>query len=159
MVFLMGQVEVIFSVDMSVVGVSVDGVFVIGSWMDEVGLGGEWQELGFNMDVVLMDDNSDGVYMLIVMLFDGDYQFKYVNGIGWLNGEVGGGGDNYQVDFFGCGGVDNGFGGYNCIFIVIGIVLMLIIYEFNFCMESVIVSIENVFIFGGLMVVFNFVID
>lgn len=152
---LMGQVEVTFSVDMSVVGASADGVFVTGSWMDEAGLGGEWQEPGSNMDAALTDDNSDGVYTLTVMLPDGDYQFKYANGTGWPNGEAGGGGDNYQADLSGCGGVDNGFGGYNRTFTVTGTAMTLTTYEFNSCTESAIASTENVSTLGGLMVAPN----
>ena len=107
------QVEVTFRVDMSVVGASDNGVFVTGNWMDDAGLGGEWQEPGSNQSARLTDDDEDGVYTLTVTLPAGTYQFKYANGAGWPNAEAGGGGDNYQADLSGCGGTDNGFGGYN----------------------------------------------
>ncbi len=152
---LMGQVEVTFSVDMSVTAPDAAGVFATGNWMDDAGLGGEWQEPGSNMDAALTDGDGDGVFTLTVMLPDGDYQFKYANGSGWPNGEAGGGGDNYQADLSGCGGVDNGFGGFNRTFTVAGSAMTLTTYEFNSCNESTIASTENVSTLGGLMVAPN----
>ena len=69
--------------------------------------------------------------------------------------EAGGGGDNYQADLSGCGGVDNGFGGYNRTFTVTGTAMTLTTYEFNSCTESAIASTENVSTLGGLMVAPN----
>lgn len=133
---LNAQVEVTFAVDMNVEAASTDGVFVTGNWMDDAGLGGEWQEPGTNMDAQLTDSDGDKVYTLTVMLPDGDYQFKYANGNGWANAEAGGDSDNYQADLSSCGGVDNGFGGYNRTFTIAGSALAITPYEFNSCNVS-----------------------
>ncbi len=112
-VSIYAQVEVTFRVDMSATAPDAAGIFVTGNWMDAAGLSGDWQEPGSNMDAQLLDDDSDNVYELTVMLPTGDYQFKYSNGSGWPNAEAGGGADNYQADLSSCGGSDNGYGGYN----------------------------------------------
>jgi|GEM_PF-1384663 len=111
--YVFSQVEVTFQVDMSQEGASDDGIYVTGNWMDDAGLGGEWQEPGTNDDARMTDGDGDGIYTLTVSLPAGDYQYKYANGTGFANAEAGGGGDNYQADLSDCGGVDNGFGGYN----------------------------------------------
>jgi len=100
-------------VDMSVQGASSDGVFATGNWMDDAGLGGEWQTPGDNAEAQMTDDNGDDIYTLTVMLPAGDYQYKYANGTGFANAEAGGDQDNFQADLSACGGTDNGFGGYN----------------------------------------------
>ncbi len=107
------QVTVTFQVDMSEVGADAAGIFVTGNWMDDAGLGGEWQEPGSNPEAELTDEDGDGVFTLTVTLPAGSYQYKYANGTGWPNAEAGGGADNYQADLSGCNGTDNGFGGYN----------------------------------------------
>ena len=133
---LSAQVEVTFGVDMNQQTVDAAGVFVTGSWMDDAGLGGEWQEPGSNAGAELTDPDGDGVYTLTVMLPAGDYQYKYSNGAMWPNAEAGGGSDNYQADLSGCDGVDNGFGGYNRTFSVGAAPLDLTVYEFNSCVVS-----------------------
>jgi hypothetical protein len=143
--FASAQVSVTFSVDMNAVGASADGVFVTGNWMDDAGLGGEWQEPGSNTDAQLTDDNGDGLYQLTVMLPAGDYQYKFSNGTSWPNGEAGGGGDNYQADLSGCDGVDNGFGGWNRTLTVPDQASFVpTTYEFNSCNESSITSISEI---------------
>ena len=107
------QVEVIFRVDMNTTAPDAGGVFVTGNWMDAAGLSGDWQEPGSNTDAQLTDPDGDGVYVLAVMMPAGDYQYKYANGSGWANGEAGGDNDNYQADLSSCGGIDNGYGGFN----------------------------------------------
>jgi len=107
------QVSVTFQVDMTQEEISEDGVFVTGNWMDDAGLGGEWEEPGSNEDARMTDGNGNGIYTLTVMLPAGEYQYKYANGSGFVNAEAGGDSDNYQADLSDCGGVDNGFGGYN----------------------------------------------
>ena len=139
------QVDVVFAVDMNEVGASSDGIFVTGNWMDDAGLGGEWQEPGSNNDAQLTDPDGDGLYQVTVTLPAGDYQYKFSNGTGWPNGEAGGGGDNYQADLSGCGGVDNGFGGWNRTLTVPDQASFIpTTYEFNSCNESSLTSISEI---------------
>lgn len=153
---MMAQVEVTFSVDMNVTAADAAGVFVTGNWMDDAGLGGEWQEPGSNMDAQLTDPDGDGVFTLTVTMAAGDYQYKYANGSGWPNGEAGGGGDNYQADLSGCGGTDNGFGGYNRNLAVPSQASFTVTtYEFNSCNESSVSSTVNVSTLGGLTIAPN----
>jgi len=141
---LMAQVEVTFSVDLSVTGASSDGVFVTGDWMSEAFGGDDWNEPSTNADAELKDDDSDGVYTLTVMLPAGSYAYKYSNGGNWPNAEAGGTDDNYQADLSGCDGTDNGFGGYNRnITIPDEATFALPVYQFNSCMLSTITSVDN----------------
>ena len=143
--FVSAQVEVTFSVDLNEVGASPDGVFITGDWMDDAGFGGEWQEPGSNTSAQMEDTNGDGLYQLTVTLPAGDYMYKYANGSSWANGEAGGGGDNYQADLSDCGGVDNGFGGYNRTLTVPDQASFVpTSYEFNSCTESSLTSISEI---------------
>lgn len=141
---LLAQVEVTFSVDMNEQTVASAGVFVTGSWMDDAGLGSEWQEPGSNASAQLTDPDGDGVYTLTVTMAAGEYQYKYSNGGNWPNAEAGGGGDNYQADLSGCDGTDNGFGGYNRNMTVpAGDSFAPTTYLFNSCTESTLASTNN----------------
>lgn len=155
-VTVQAQVSVTFSVDMNAVGASSDGVFVTGSWMGAAGLGGDWQEPGSNASAAMSDDDGDGVYTLTVSMAAGEYQFKFANGSSWPNGEAGGGGDNYQADLSSCGGVDNGFGGYNRTMTVpAGDAFAITTYEFNSCTESTVLNTDNVSSLGNLTIAPN----
>lgn len=139
------QVEVTFSVDMNEVGASSDGVFITGDWMDDAGFGGEWQEPGSNASAQMEDANGDGLYQLTVTLPAGDYVYKYANGSSWANGEAGSDQDNYQADLSGCGGVDNGFGGWDRTLTVPDqSTFVPTTYEFNSCTESSLTSISEI---------------
>lgn len=139
------QVDLTFAVDLNVEGASTDGIFISGDWMEEAGLGGDWQEPGSNTDAQLLDGDGDGVYTLTVNLPAGDYQFKYSNGSGWANAEAGGGGDNYQADLTSCGGVDNGQGGNNrTVTVPAEAAFMVTVYEFNSCNLSTVLNTNEV---------------
>jgi len=141
------QVSVTFQVDMTQEEISEDGVFVTGNWMDDAGLGGEWEEPGSNEDARMTDGNGNGIYTLTVMLPAGEYQYKYANGSGFVNAEAGGDSDNYQADLSDCGGVDNGFGGYNRTLTVADgeAELFLEAFQFNSCVTAEIISADVTF--------------
>ncbi len=134
---LMAQVEVTFSVDLNTEGASTDGVFVTGNWMGAAGLGGDWQEPSTNTDAQLLDADDDGVFTLTVTMAAGDYEYKYANGSGWPNAEAGGDSDNYQADLSACGGIGNGYGGFNRgLSVPNEAAYTVTTYEFNTCTES-----------------------
>jgi len=137
------QVNVTFRVDMNETTVDDAGVFATGSWMDDAGLGGEWQEPGTNPNAQLTESSdNDGIYTLTVMLPAGDYQYKYANGSTWANGEAGSSGDNYQADLSACGGVDNGFGGWNRTLTVGTEDTLLPVFKFNSCEDTILTSVD-----------------
>lgn len=141
---LMAQVDVTFSVDMTETAPSANGIFMSGDWMSEAGLGDDWQEPGSNAGAQLTDPDGDNVFSVTVSLPAGSYAYKFSNGTGWPNGEAGGGGDNYQADLSGCGGTDNGFGGFNRnVTIPAGDTYTVTTYLFNSCTESTVASTNN----------------
>ncbi|MEM1215626.1 MAG: T9SS type A sorting domain-containing protein [Bacteroidota bacterium] len=150
------QVSVTFAVDMNEQTVSMDGVFATGNWMDDAGLGGEWQEPGSNMDAMLTDDDGDGVYTLTVSMAAGTYEMKYANGTGWANAEAGGGNDNYQADLEACDGIGNGLGGFNRgITVPAGDAYTVDIYLFNSCTESAVLNTDEVSTLGKVTIAPN----
>ncbi|MFK7755726.1 MAG: T9SS type A sorting domain-containing protein [Flavobacteriales bacterium] len=81
-VSLLAQSAVTLRVDMSQETVSADGVHVAGNF----NTGGdypEWDPAG----IMLSDDDTDGVYEVTLMLAEGTYNFKYINGNAWGSDE------------------------------------------------------------------------
>jgi len=73
-------VMVTFQVDMSN-ETAADSVTVAGDWQgDAVGQG--WSDWTPGISV-LTDGNNDDIYELTVMLPEGTYQYKYINGVAW----------------------------------------------------------------------------
>ena len=141
---LIAQVDVTFSVDMTDTAPDANGIFMSGDWMSEAGLGDDWQEPGSNSGAELTDPDGDNVFTLTVSIPAGSYAYKFSNGNGWPNAEAGGGSDNYQADLSGCGGTDNGFGGYNRnVTVPAGNSFAVTTYLFNSCTESTILNTIN----------------
>ncbi|MCI4668994.1 MAG: alpha-amylase family glycosyl hydrolase [Bacteroidia bacterium] len=77
---LMAQnVSLTFRVDMSKENVSPDGVHVAGNFQSDAGFGANWNPSGSQ----LTDPDGDKIYELTVMVPQGVYLYKFVNGDEW----------------------------------------------------------------------------
>lgn len=95
---LIAQSTVTISVNMSQQTVDPNGVYIAGSFQDEIGVASDWQP-----DQTMMMDAGlgDGTYVFTAMLPDGVYEYKVINGNTWDGAEnvpaesqVGGGNSN-----------------------------------------------------------------
>ncbi len=114
------QYAVTFSVDMSGISVSPDGVHVAGDFQSEAGFGGDWQPGATE----LLDPDGDGIYTRTVSLPDGIYYYKYVNGDEWS--------DRPELPPAECA-IHDGNGNYNRTFQVNGAELDLPVIGFDQC--------------------------
>ncbi|MGB0136250.1 MAG: T9SS type A sorting domain-containing protein [Flavobacteriales bacterium] len=90
---LMAQANVTFEVDMSAEMVDMNGIHVAGNFWDWNGDGtvdnpaisANW--LPDLPELMLTDDDTDGVYSITLSLVPGNYEFKFINGNVWDNAE------------------------------------------------------------------------
>ena len=90
---LMAQANVTLEVDMSAEMVDLNGIHVAGNFwdwdydgtVDNPAISDNWQP---NLsELMLTDDDMDGVYSITLSLIPGNYEFKFINGNVWDNVE------------------------------------------------------------------------
>ena len=90
---LMAQANVTFEVDMSAEMVDMNGVHIAGNFwdwnddgtVDNPAISENWEpDLP---ELMLTDDDMDGVYSITLSLVPGNYEFKFINGNVWGNAE------------------------------------------------------------------------